>query len=163
VSPERDFEGAIQQCGTEVTSRRSPRLCMLSRDRGRTRRNEIQPVARRGSGSDLAVVPEIDHRVGEGLERVVHPADAFEAQQYSAKLVPRGGVKRSAKSRVVVQVRRHRLSDLDHKRPRPTVRSRQPSPGSCCAKAGQWLVRIGTRAVLSGARPGRSSSRCVRR
>jgi transposase len=81
VSPKRDFEGAIQQCGTEATSRRSPRLCMLSRDRGRTRRNEIPPVARRSSGSDLAVVPEIDHRVGEGLERVVHPADAFEAQQ----------------------------------------------------------------------------------
>jgi hypothetical protein len=30
-----------------------------------------------GRGSDLAVVPEIDHRVGEGLERVVQPADGF--------------------------------------------------------------------------------------
>jgi len=34
-----------------------------------------------GRGSGLAVVPEIDHRVGEGLECVVHPADALEAQQ----------------------------------------------------------------------------------
>ena len=28
-----------------------------------------------------AVVPEIDHRVGEGLECVVQPADALETQQ----------------------------------------------------------------------------------
>jgi hypothetical protein len=32
-------------------------------------------------------VPEIDHRVREGLERVVHPADALEAQQQPAELV----------------------------------------------------------------------------
>ena len=51
------------------------------RNRGAPCRNEIPPVAGRGRGSDLAVVPEIDHRVGEGLERVVHPADALEAQQ----------------------------------------------------------------------------------
>ena len=51
------------------------------RDRGAPRRNEIPPVADSGRGSDLAVVPEIDHRVGEGLERVVQPADALEAQQ----------------------------------------------------------------------------------
>jgi hypothetical protein len=30
---------------------------------------------------------EIDHRVGEGLERVVQPADALEAQQQPAELV----------------------------------------------------------------------------
>ena len=59
------------------------------RDRGTVRRNEIPPVVRRGSGcgSDLAVVPEIDHCVGEGLERVMHPADAFEAQQEPAEFV----------------------------------------------------------------------------
>ena len=59
------------------------------RDRGTVRRNEIPPVVRRGSGcgSDLAVVPEIDHCVSEGLERVMHPADAFEAQQEPAELV----------------------------------------------------------------------------
>jgi hypothetical protein len=38
-------------------------------------------------GSVPAVVPKIDHRVGERLERVVHVADAFEAQQQTAKLV----------------------------------------------------------------------------
>ena len=31
------------------------------------RRNEIQPVADSGRRSDLAVVPQIDHRAGEGL------------------------------------------------------------------------------------------------
>jgi hypothetical protein len=31
-------------------------------------------------------VPEIDHRVGEGLERVMQPADALEAQQQPAEL-----------------------------------------------------------------------------
>jgi hypothetical protein len=51
------------------------------RDRGTRRRNEIPPVAGSGRGSDLAVVPEIDYRAGEGLERVVHPADALKAQQ----------------------------------------------------------------------------------
>jgi hypothetical protein len=51
------------------------------RDRGVPRRNEVPPVASSGRGPDLAGVPEIDHRVGEGLERVVHPADALEAQQ----------------------------------------------------------------------------------
>jgi hypothetical protein len=51
------------------------------RDRGATRRNEIPPVVRSGRGSDLAVVPEINHRVGEGLECVVQPADPLEAQQ----------------------------------------------------------------------------------
>ena len=30
---------------------------------------------------------EIDHRVGEGLERVMHPADAFEAQQEPVEFV----------------------------------------------------------------------------
>jgi hypothetical protein len=43
--------------------------------------NEVPAVAGSGRGSDLAVVPEIDHRVGEGLERIVHPADALKAQQ----------------------------------------------------------------------------------
>ena len=51
------------------------------------RRNEIPPVAGSGRGSDLAVVPEIDHRVGEGLECVVQPADALEAQQQPAEFV----------------------------------------------------------------------------
>jgi hypothetical protein len=51
------------------------------RDRGAPRRNEVPAVAGSGRGSDLAVVPEIDHRVREGLERVVHPADALKAQQ----------------------------------------------------------------------------------
>jgi hypothetical protein len=51
------------------------------RDRGVARRTEIQPVADSSRRSDLAVVPEIDHRVGEGLECVVQPADALEAQQ----------------------------------------------------------------------------------
>src|ERR1700733_7220453 len=32
-------------------------------------------------------MPEIDHRVGEGLERVVQPADALEAQQQPAEFV----------------------------------------------------------------------------
>ena len=32
-------------------------------------------------------MPEIDHRVGEGLECVVQPADALEAQQQPAELV----------------------------------------------------------------------------
>ena len=50
------------------------------RDRGGARRNEVPPVARSDRGSDLAVVPEIDHRVGKRLERVVQPADALEAQ-----------------------------------------------------------------------------------
>ncbi|SIT47805.1 hypothetical protein BN2475_820009 [Paraburkholderia ribeironis] len=31
--------------------------------------------------SDAAVVPQVDHRIGEGLERVVKKAEAFEAQQ----------------------------------------------------------------------------------
>src|ERR1700693_2762141 len=57
------------------------------RDRGTPRRNEILPVAGGGRGSDLAVVPEIDHRIGEGLERVVQPTDAFEAKQQPAELV----------------------------------------------------------------------------
>src|SRR3978361_1566693 len=39
------------------------------------------PMACGGRGSDLAVVAKIDHRVGEGLERVVQSADALEAQQ----------------------------------------------------------------------------------
>jgi hypothetical protein len=50
-------------------------------NRGAARRNEIQPAADSGRRSDLAVVPEIDHRAGEGLECVVQPADALEAQQ----------------------------------------------------------------------------------
>ena len=33
-----------------------------------------------------AVVPKIDHGVGERLERVVHVADVFEAQQQTAEL-----------------------------------------------------------------------------
>ena len=57
------------------------------RDRGGARRNEIPPVASSGRGSDLAVVSEIDHRVGQGLERIVQPADAFKAQQQPAELV----------------------------------------------------------------------------
>src|SRR3984957_6595309 len=48
---------------------------------------KILPVAGGGRGSDLAVVPEIDHRIGEGLERVVQPTDAFEAKQQPAELV----------------------------------------------------------------------------
>ena len=32
-------------------------------------------------------MPEIDHRVGDGLECVVQPADALEAQQQSPELV----------------------------------------------------------------------------
>ena len=55
------------------------------RDRGAGRRNEIPPVA--GSGRRSAVVPEIDHRIGERLERVVQPADALETQQQPAELV----------------------------------------------------------------------------
>jgi hypothetical protein len=51
------------------------------RDRGVARRTEIPPVADSSRRSDLAVVPEIDHRVGEGLECVVQPADTLEAQQ----------------------------------------------------------------------------------
>ena len=50
------------------------------RDRGVAHRNENQPAADSGRRLDLAVVPEIDHRVGEGLERVVHPTDALKAQ-----------------------------------------------------------------------------------
>src|SRR5580692_11188616 len=57
------------------------------RDRGARRRNEILPVAGGGRGSRLAVVPEIDHRIGESLERVVQPTDAFEAKQQPAELV----------------------------------------------------------------------------
>jgi hypothetical protein len=53
----------------------------------RLRRNEIPSVAPSGRGSDLAVVPEIDHRVGEGLECVVQPANAFESQLWPAELV----------------------------------------------------------------------------
>jgi hypothetical protein len=60
-------------------------LAVLGRDagkrnRGAPRRNEIPSVAGGGRGSDLAVVPEIDHLVRQSLERVVHPADALEAQ-----------------------------------------------------------------------------------
>jgi hypothetical protein len=51
------------------------------RDRGATRRNEIPPVVRSDGGSDLAVVPEINHRVCEGFECVLQPADVLEAQQ----------------------------------------------------------------------------------
>jgi hypothetical protein len=43
-------------------------------------RNEISPVAGSSRGSDLAVVPEIDHRIGERLERVMQPTDALKAQ-----------------------------------------------------------------------------------
>ena len=57
------------------------------RDRGAPRRNEIPPVADSGRRSDLAVVPEIDHRIGERLERVMQPADALKAQLQSAELV----------------------------------------------------------------------------
>jgi hypothetical protein len=57
------------------------------RDRGALRRNEILPVAGRGGGSGLAIVPEIDHRVCEGLERAVQPADTLKAQQQPAELV----------------------------------------------------------------------------
>src|ERR1700710_2446965 len=57
------------------------------RDRGARRRSEISAMACGGRGSGLAVVPEIDHRVGEGLERIVQPADALEAQQQPAELV----------------------------------------------------------------------------
>jgi hypothetical protein len=59
-------------------------MTRAKRDGGARRRNEIPPVAGGGRGSDLAVVPEVDHRICEGLERVVHPADALEAE-----LVPR--------------------------------------------------------------------------
>ena len=51
------------------------------RDRGAPRRSEIQPAADSDGRSDLAVVPEFDHRAGEGLECVMPPADALEAQQ----------------------------------------------------------------------------------
>ena len=34
-----------------------------------------------------AVVAQVDHRIGERLERVVHFTDVFEAQQQAAKLV----------------------------------------------------------------------------
>src|ERR1700735_1519986 len=57
------------------------------RDRGARRRNEIPPVAGSDRRSDLAVVPEIDHRIGERLERVMQPADALKAQLQSAELV----------------------------------------------------------------------------
>ncbi len=33
------------------------------------------------------VVPQVDHRVGECLERVVKSAETFEAQQQAAKLI----------------------------------------------------------------------------
>jgi hypothetical protein len=59
-------------------------------DRGVARRTEIQPVADSSRRSDLAVVPEIDHRVGEGLECVVQPADTLETQQWPPELVLRG-------------------------------------------------------------------------
>jgi hypothetical protein len=52
-----------------------------SRIAARPRRNDFPPAAGSGRRSDLAVVPEIDHRLGEGLECVVQPADALEAQQ----------------------------------------------------------------------------------
>src|ERR1700733_2792755 len=57
------------------------------RDRGAGHRNEIPPVADSGRRSDLAVVPEIDHRIGERLERVMQPADALKAHLQSAELV----------------------------------------------------------------------------
>src|SRR3978361_2204481 len=44
-------------------------------------------VSDSGRGSGLAIVPEIDHRVGEGFDRVVEPSDALEAQQQPAELV----------------------------------------------------------------------------
>ena len=58
------------------------------------RRNQRPPVTCKGCGSDLAVMSEIDHRAGEGLERVVRPADAFEAQQGPAELVLPGALVR---------------------------------------------------------------------
>ena len=51
------------------------------RDRGARRRKEILPVAGGGLGSDPAVVPEIDHRIGKGLEGVVQLAEAIKAKQ----------------------------------------------------------------------------------
>jgi hypothetical protein len=56
-------------------------------NRGVARRNEIQPMADSGRRSDLAVVPEIDHRVREGLECVVQPASTLETQQWPLELV----------------------------------------------------------------------------
>jgi len=35
-------------------------------------------------------VPQVDHRVGQGLECVVHGADALEANQHAAELVLQG-------------------------------------------------------------------------
>ncbi|MGF6483035.1 hypothetical protein [Paraburkholderia sp. JPY419] len=37
--------------------------------------------------SAATVVPQVDHRVGECLERVVERAETFEAQQQAAKLI----------------------------------------------------------------------------
>jgi hypothetical protein len=59
-------------------------------DRGATRRKEVPPMAGSDRGSDLAVVPKIDHHVGERLECVVRPADALETQKQPAELVLRG-------------------------------------------------------------------------
>ena len=42
-----------------------------------------RPVA----GSAAAEVPQVDHRVGQGLEGVVHCADALEPNQHASKLV----------------------------------------------------------------------------
>src|SRR4051812_40103573 len=35
----------------------------------------------------LAVMPEIDHRIGQGLERVVQPTEPIKAQQQAPELV----------------------------------------------------------------------------
>src|SRR5579864_3415974 len=79
--------GASLRKTTDIGSR-SLRYHQECKNNRRTHAWRAAPSVKFLSGDhDSAVVAQIDHRVGQCLERVVQLTDAFKAQQQAAKLV----------------------------------------------------------------------------